>query len=416
MKTYKPTSIALPGLIGLARPSVAPICLLLTLAITASACAAGNRDPETGRIRVLYVGEPTGSSPYPMLESEPLILPDPVKASTVVFSLDIARRSVRQYMPRTYESLSSYQVLILSDANADVFTASQLQWYSDAVMEGGSGLVMIGGNEAFGGRGGQRSWGTTPVEDVLPVNSLDERWTEGKVVIVDANHPMVASIPIGPNLEWMKYYDGNEVELKTGASELAQMLRMAKPPAPFWATWESGKGRTFAMAGDWTPAGGVIFMRWEYYGDFAVNLMLYLSKNELPEDLETVHKARGKFLEYRWAKAYKFTVMDFGEKFGANMNPVAKIIDEAESRYADATQAYLEQDLGTSLEALDDSLESLARGTQRAMRLKDQAMLWIYAVEWTTISGTFAASGFAVWTLMIRRRLYREIGSTKFGR
>jgi len=364
----------------------------------------------------LYVGEPTGSSPYPTLESEPLILPYPVKASTVVYSIDIARRSVRQYMPRTYASLSSYQVLILSDANADVFTPNQLQWYSDAVKQGGSGLVMIGGNEAFGGRGGHRSWGTTPVEEVLPVNSLYERWTEGRVVIVDPDHPLVSSIPIRPNLEWMRYYDGNEVELKIGASELAQMVRVAKPPAPFWATWRSGKGITFAMAGDWTPAGGVVFMRWEYYGDFAVNLMLYLSDNELPKDLETVHKARGKFLEYRWAKSYLFTVMDFGEKFGANMNPIAKMIDEAESRYGDATRAYLDQDLAKSLEALDGSLDSLSRATRKAIHLKDQAMMWIYTVEWTTLSGTFAASGFVLWTLMVRRRLYREIETTRFGR
>ncbi len=365
---------------------------------------------------MLYVGEPTGSSPYPMLESEPLMLPYPVKASTVVYSADIARRSVRQYMPRTYESLSSYQVLILSDANAAVFTPSQLQWHSDAVKEKGSGLVMIGGNEAFGGCCGYTSWGTTPVDEVLPVQSLTGKWAEGRVVILDPDHPLVSSVPIGPGLEWMKYYDGNEVELKTGASELAQLVRMAKPPAPFWATWRSGKGRTFAMAGDWTPAGGVVFMRWEYYGDFAVNLMLYLSDNELPEDLGAVHKARGKFLEYRWAKAYLFTVMDFGEKFGANMNPIARIIDEAESRYGDAAQAYLDQDLGKTLEALDDSLGSLARGTQRAMRLKDQAMFWIYAIEWTATSGTFAASGFVLWTLMVRRRLYRETESTKFGR
>ena len=59
----------------------------------------GKRDPATGRIRVLYDGEPTGMSPYPMLESDPLIWPYPVQASTVVFTFEVARRSMRLYMP-----------------------------------------------------------------------------------------------------------------------------------------------------------------------------------------------------------------------------------------------------------------------------------------------------------------------------
>ena len=59
---------------------------------------------------MLYVGEPTGMSPYPMLESDPLIWPYPVQASTVVFSFETAKRSMRQYMPRTFKDLSAYQV------------------------------------------------------------------------------------------------------------------------------------------------------------------------------------------------------------------------------------------------------------------------------------------------------------------
>jgi len=150
---------------------------LLGLVLALIACpvptqSAGRRDPQTGRIKVLYVGEPVGSSPYPALESDPLIEPYPVQASAVVFSFSIAKRSIRQYMPRTYADLSSFQVFILSDANAAVFSANQLRWFTWSVKNNGSGLVMVGGNEAFGACCGHLSWGTTPVQDVLPVECI----------------------------------------------------------------------------------------------------------------------------------------------------------------------------------------------------------------------------------------------------
>ena len=388
--------------------------LVLLLMIAGLVSAAGKRDPETGRIKVLYIGEPTGSSPYPMFESDPLILPYPVRASTVVFSVEIAKRSIRQYMPRTYDEISSYQVIILSDANAGVFTGNHMRWLQDSVSDRGSGLVMIGGYEAFGAMAGHTSWGGTPVDEILPVESLGGQWTEGggKVKILKTGHPFVASLPIRPGLDWIKNYEGNKVRLKEGADELARL--MAREPSPFWVTWKFDQGRTFAIAGDWTPGGGVVLMRWEYYGDLAINLMLYLSDNELPEDLQTVHQARNKFHEYRSSKAYLLAVMEFGEKFSANMNPVVEIIEEAELTYGDATQAYLDFDYAGSVELVDDSLQTLTRGSEKAFELKDQAMIWIYMIEWMAVTATFSICGFVVWTLMVRKRLYQEIKSTRF--
>jgi hypothetical protein len=35
-------------------------------------------------------------------------------------------------------------------------------------------------------------------------------------------------------------------------------------------------------------------------------------------------------------------------------------------------------------------------------------------IEWATISATFAIGGFVLWTLMVRRQLYREVKQTRF--
>jgi dolichyl-phosphate-mannose--protein O-mannosyl transferase len=49
----------------------------------------------------------------------------------------------------------------------------------------------------------------------------------------------------------------------------------------------------------------------------------------------------------------------------------------------------------------------------RAMELKDRSFMWIYISEWLAVTGTLFVTGFLVWTLMVRRRLYRDISVTK---
>jgi len=40
----------------------------------------------------------------------------------------------------------------------------------------------------------------------------------------------------------------------------------------------------------------------------------------------------------------------------------------------------------------------------------------IFAIEWFVVTGTIALGGFALWTLMVRRALYKEPESTRLSR
>jgi hypothetical protein len=217
--------------------------------------------------------------------------------------------------------------------------------------------------------------------------------------------------------EWMNNFDGNKVKLKQEADLLAKVVTTTRrEELPFWATWDIGRGRSFAQIGDWTPAGGSVFMRWEYYGDFAVNLMMYVSNNPIPQDLETLHKARNRYLDYRSVRSYLFSVMEFAEKMGANMNPIGPMIAEADGEHAESIKVYLDFEFGKALDVLEGAITLLTEATERSMRLKDQAMVWIYVIEWFTVTATFAMGGFVIWTLMVRRRLYRQVNRTRFVR
>ena len=48
-----------------------------------------------------------------------------------------------------------------------------------------------------------------------------------------------------------------------------------------------------------------------------------------------------------------------------------------------------------------------------ATRIKERTLLWVYVVEWLSVTGVSLFSGLIVWTLMVRRRLYREVGETR---
>ncbi len=54
--------------------------------------------------------------------------------------------------------------------------------------------------------------------------------------------------------------------------------------------------------------------------------------------------------------------------------------------------------------------------SSEAIRLKDGALRWVYLIEYLSISAVALVSAFSLWTLMVKRRLFREIAPTKLTR
>jgi hypothetical protein len=127
-----------------------------------------------------------------------------------------------------------------------------------------------------------------------------------------------------------------------------------------------------------------------------------------------MHKLRGMYLEYRSTKAYVYSVMDFAERLGANTNTVNDIIRQADMDHKTSIDRYIGYDFQAADGLLESSITELRRASSVAFRLKDQAMLWIFLIEWSVVTATLSLAGFAIWTLMVRRRLYREVSYTRF--
>jgi len=82
----------------------------------------------------------------------------------------------------------------------------------------------------------------------------------------------------------------------------------------------------------------------------------------------------------------------------------------------DARQKFVDLQLEESRNAAEDVIEILEEAYDLAFEARDEALFWIFLTEWLTVSGTGLICGFIVWTLMIKRRLYKEVQVTRGGR
>lgn len=405
---------------GLFHPSIrALVIITIILAVSQSAAMTPRKSPETGKVRVLYIGEPVGGmGPYRSMDQDPFLDMFPVQATTAWYEIDVIRRSLRIYMPRTYKDLTGKQdIVILSDANRDVFGGGVLKWFSDGVVEEGMGLLMTGGRESFGAYFGMPDWTHTSVGEVLPVESTkNDKGSTAMVRILVPENPFIDSLPWENIGRHGTFFGFNPVGQKNGAQTLAELVPDSGESNPFLVWWDIGKGRTFAMTSDWTPAGANEFLKWEFYPDYASNLMLFIADLKIPSDPIIVHRIRLSLDSYDLKRDFLLSMIEFISKFGANPARVEHMLSEADRQLREIDLMYINYDFEGSLARANTLIGDLDEAIKLAIKLKDQALFWIYMVEWTTLTGTSLAAGVVIWTLMVKKRLYRETGTTRTAR
>jgi uncharacterized membrane protein len=357
-------------------------------------------------------------TPYMFMRVEPLLEVTPVIASEIVAThyfgmdgLEMVARAMRLYVPRTYERLvESQDVLVLSDATLLAFSANQVVWMARAATEEGLGLMMAGGVESYylGG------WHVTVIEDVLPVKSLEDSTGPGFGDILEPEHELMSSIPWDKGFSRVPFGGSNGVVLKPGATQLARLVITSGGESPMMATAEVGKGRSFAFSPDWTWGWGYAFSEWEYYGDFTNNLMLFMAGQAVPQDIELLHAARKELLNLDISRGLLISLFEFVEKFGANAAPLEMMLDDVDVLRKEAEQLYIQYEFEAALEITKQAMEAAGLAEDEAVRLKNTALFWIYMIEWFVVTATALISGILIWTLMVRRRYFREVRSTRF--
>jgi uncharacterized membrane protein len=384
------------------------------LVISSTALARDLRsDPVTGRVRVIYMGKIVGS-PFPVLSQEPLLSPTAVYACTVTHEeIDTIQRSVRNYMPRTYSHFLANDVVILCDAKKQAFRTDHYRWMKDGVLEDGQGLAMIGGAESFADHN-PPSWKPTEVADILPCEMMELGLTHsgGTIRILDQDDEFVKSLPFDRIGAFGYFSSSNYIEPRTRAHLIAQLVKPMQT-SPFLMWWDIGEGRTLAQSAGWQPVAGNIFMRWEHYGDYAINMMLFLAGQKLPEDLELVYLVRRRMREINEGLSTIYSMAEMVEKFGGSSQSLNGMIIDLQNQREEARSFYFQADMDGALQAFAVAQEKLDDLMNEAIRARNSAAFWIFVTEWATVTGTALLTGVAVWFLMVKRSLYREVEITR---
>jgi hypothetical protein len=126
-----------------------------------------------------------------------------------------------------------------------------------------------------------------------------------------------------------------------------------------------------------------------------------------------VHEVRSNLRLYRDTRSTMYEVMNFLEQFGANTNSLEERIGEIEQKRVDSEDAYLVQDFETSNELILQALEDSVEIRDSIEDLRNRTMLWIFLTEWSVVTGTMMIAGTAIYWLMVRRALYREVSVTR---
>jgi uncharacterized membrane protein len=366
-------------------------------------------DPGTGRIRVIYLGDAWGGgSPYQHMVLDPKLSVTPVPASAGHGGgMPNISRYIRIYVPRTYNRLvESQDVIILSDTVKTYYQLYHIKWFGDAVIEGGRGMVMVGGREIQHG-----GWWDSPVEHALPVEWIPQETYEGtlfKAIPTEPPNDFLRSLP----WETMPPYQGmNLADPKQGSRVLLQVDGEGYPVLVFW---ETGKGASVAHTPDWTPAwGAFIFTEWDYYADFIAHILYLAAGADIPEDVDLMHEIREEFYLYSIQWGIITGMIEFVDRFGANIRPLEEEVRDADDMKREASRLYIEQEYMEVLDLVRESRVRLDDALDLAQEIKDRALLWIYITEASAVTGTLMISGIVIWVLMVKRRLYREVKTTR---
>jgi len=401
--------------------------LLITLLALVSVRVAASQ-PDDLRINVLLTGRVTERHLISSwFRNEPLIDPLLVPSRGVAGGESQIRKFIRVYFPRNYETVKSQDFMVFAGTIMNMFTPTQHKWMHDAVLEGTGGLnsrsVLSGIYYP--------EWAVTSTQKAFPndvealLASPSEIHRSGcdLEIIVRTDLPPVFSMFIDKKIRWrLTDYSCGRVIPREGATiwmwlkgPFADLSTIKPDSTPHTISWRYGEGLT------WTCHDRLVNW-WQdpianpYGLDMIMNMILHSTGRSLPDDVEIVHDIRSKVVDFNTRMILLLGTIEFAESFGANMAPVFDGMDDVMDSKGEADGMYLGQDYERAWSAYRQCIQELQDLNDVAMERKDRALIWIYLVQWLVVSATLLVAGFFLWSVMIRRRLYREVSHTSFRR
>jgi hypothetical protein len=385
-------------------------------------------------IDLLYIsrGLAQGSITDKVLGADPAINPHPVpmpghySIGTLGMDAETINRAMRIYMPRSYDSLlEGFDLAVLDEAPCGApgyegvyFDAKWMDWFTRAVEAEGFHLSMWGGDASWGGEAGgfYLSWGDTMMEAVLPFQCIP-RFTHSAAI-----RHSIRFLEEGNRLADLPWAGAGFVELmnEVAAKEGTVVVAEAYLPGfsnPWIGYWRYGKGKVTGETQIFGSRGtSNRMMEWDWYQDFLIYLAYFAADKEIPADLYRAHRVREEINTHIAKASMLVSLLEFVERFGANTAGLYRELDVIEEVEGWAEELYVEDDYDGAAAVFEEVHEMWIQVNMEAARLKERSLFWVYIIEWTVTSSALIISGFLIWTLMVRRRLYREARTTRMVR
>ena len=417
-----PGGMSLATSLRLGLPLV--VCLGIVVLIPYPCVCQGPRiDQRSGRIRVLFIGD-TYMRPgeaMPVMIQDPLVSVTPVLGESTLSVPAMLRRAIRLYLPRTDLRLwDGYDVVVMTAVQADTLPGKFLQWVVEGVEKQGQGFLMGDDPASFGGvefgSYPNPNWGETQIGALLPVDCHADRKDWGTSLLYTLM-PAIAEHPLMKGIPWnqVRFFSHNRVDAKSGSTVVAVMDRHPEG-SPCLVCWDYGKGRALAWLFDWGGNGAVEYYRWAYATNVMARMIYYPARVAIPDDLGIAEVLRKRLQTYDAMRRFVISVMDFADRFGAKLGKAEMRLGEADRLKHDVLPLYASAEYDECMVKINAALSELDEASSSAISEKDSALLWYYVVEWSVVSGTLSLASAILWALMVRRKLYAEMPTTRLSR
>jgi len=389
------------------------------------------------RLSVLAIGQVMpGESPIPYwFDADPLV--DYVLIPTdidIMGGLAVAgqrvmeqawRRYIRIYFPKTRESLASdFDFFVFPDGYIEPFTPAQISDMRYAMENGLGTFVTMGGDMSSPTGKAYPGWKNSVLDEILPVELNDKMRQDGStfsIRVLKKDPPLLSMfVPLG--IESVRGASAfTYLTTRTGATVWGKLTSPTLPTTAsgdWLVSWRVGAtGGIFWVVADdldstwWSAVHGL--SKNEYAIDIFLNILLYSTDRSLPEDILLLHDLRMRYWRYNEDRLLLFSLLEFVDRFGANTRTLENEIANVDQLKEESFKAYRQQDFAQASASMAEALGRVESIADSAMKLKDRALFWVYLIEWFSVMGTLFASGFALYSLLVRRILYKEVRVTR---
>ena len=394
------------------------IIIIVLLTLTFSPVCHG------GRIKALLLGTVNGNSFIEILfKEEPLVefVSVPSRDVGIKGGMKSMVKLIRLYFPRSYEEMKSFDYIMFLAPEFYLFTTKQDQWMHDIILEGaggfndGSVFSIIGQIHS--------SWANSLTQQAFPNDApaVVEKGGGGespgmyyKVVINrDFSDPVLTPY-LRFGIEQVTSIVSRFVIPRETSGILAYQTGNfpGRTNVPYLIVWDYNKGRTMTCGG-FIDFGGWFGEENLYSADMVMNMVFYSTGRELIKDVEIFHRVKLTFRAFRNRMEMLTSLMDFIDRFGANTQAIQDVVWELDEMGDLASEKYMDQDFRGCEEAMRSAFDRFTEAEVIAKQVKNSALFWVYIIEWLVTTSVLFISGFALWSLMVRRRLYRVVRTTR---